>query len=147
MSYYLWLHGQQPTRLLCPWKSPSKNTGVDCHSLLQGIFLTQGLNPGLLHCRQILYHLSHQGNPSMFLVLNIPCFFLPHYLSVFVYTVSRTQSKEVGTLIQACLGTLLVPYLWLFENLQLPISLGYSENKIKLCMFNTAQTPPKVSMV
>ena len=33
-----------------------------CHFLLQGIFPTQGLNPGLLHCRQMLYHLSHQGN-------------------------------------------------------------------------------------
>ena len=40
-----------------------KNTGVGCHFLLQGIFLTQGLNPGLPHCRQILYHLSHQGSP------------------------------------------------------------------------------------
>ena len=49
--------------LLCPWSSPGKNTGVGCHSLLQGIFPTQGLNPGLLHCRRILYHLSHQGNP------------------------------------------------------------------------------------
>ena len=42
-----------------PWDSPGKNTGVDCHSLLQRIFPTQGLNPGLLHCRQILYHLSY----------------------------------------------------------------------------------------
>ena len=41
-----------------------KNTGVSIHSHLQGIFLTQGSNPGLLHCRQILYHLSHQGNPN-----------------------------------------------------------------------------------
>ena len=41
--------------------SPGKNTGVGSHSLLQGIFPTQGSNPGLLHCRQILYHLSHQG--------------------------------------------------------------------------------------
>ena len=40
--------------------SPGKNTGVGCHFLLQGIFLTQGLNPGLLHCRQMLYPLSHQ---------------------------------------------------------------------------------------
>ena len=39
----------------------SKNTGVGCHVLLQGIFPTQGLNPVLLHCRQILCHLSHQG--------------------------------------------------------------------------------------
>ena len=38
----------------------SKNTGVGCHPLLQGIFPTQGLNPGLLYCRQIFYHLSHQ---------------------------------------------------------------------------------------
>ena len=51
------------TRLLCPWDSPGKNTGVGCHSLLQGIFLTQGSNLGLLHCRQILYSLSHQGSP------------------------------------------------------------------------------------
>ena len=42
-------HGMQPARLLCPWNSPSKNTGVGCHALLQGIFPTQGLNPGLLH--------------------------------------------------------------------------------------------------
>ena len=40
-----------------------KNIGVGCHSLLQGIFPTQGSNLGLLHCRQILYHLSHQGSP------------------------------------------------------------------------------------
>ena len=42
--------------------SPGKNTGVGCHALLQGIFPTQGSNPGLLRCRQILYHLSHQGS-------------------------------------------------------------------------------------
>ena len=42
---------------------PGKNTGVGCHFLLQGIFLTQGSNPGLLHCRQILYHLSYWGSP------------------------------------------------------------------------------------
>ena len=44
--------------------SPGKNTRVSCHALLQGIFPTQGSNPGLPHCRQILYHLSHQGNPG-----------------------------------------------------------------------------------
>ena len=52
------------TRLLCPWDSPGKNTGVSCHVLLPGIFLTQGLNPGLPHCRQILYLPSHQGRPK-----------------------------------------------------------------------------------
>ena len=50
-------------QVLCPWDFPGKNTGVGCHFLLQGIFPTQGLNPGLLHCRQTLYHLSHQGSP------------------------------------------------------------------------------------
>ena len=51
--------GLQPTRLLCPWNSPGKNTGVGCHSLLQGIFLAKGSNPDLLHWRQMLYHLSY----------------------------------------------------------------------------------------
>ena len=42
-------HGLHPTRLLCPWDSPGKNTEVGCHALLQGIFQTQGSNPGLLN--------------------------------------------------------------------------------------------------
>ena len=51
-----------PTRLFYPWNSPVKNTGVGSHFLLQGIFLTQGSNPGLLNYQQILYCLSHQGS-------------------------------------------------------------------------------------
>ena len=54
MSCSLWSHGLQPARLLCPWNSPGKNTGVGCHFFLQGNFLTQGLN-----C------LSHQGSWEM----------------------------------------------------------------------------------
>ena len=62
-------HGLQPARLLCPWDFSSKNTGVGCHFRLQGIFLTQGSNLPLLHCRQsptfqadsLLQ--SHQGRP------------------------------------------------------------------------------------
>ena len=57
------LHGLYPARLLCPWNYPGKNTGVVCCSLLQGIFLTQGWNLHLPCCRQILYRLSHLGNP------------------------------------------------------------------------------------
>ena len=49
----------------CPWNSLGQNTGVGSHSLLQGIFPTQGSNPGLLHGRQILYHLSHPGKPQL----------------------------------------------------------------------------------
>ena len=47
--------------------SPGKNTRVGCHALLQGFLPTQGSNPGLSHCRQILYHVSHQGSPLDFL--------------------------------------------------------------------------------
>src|SRR5574340_631081 len=50
----------QPHGLYSPWNSPGQNTGVGSLSLLQWILRTQGLNPGLLHCRQSLYHLSHQ---------------------------------------------------------------------------------------
>ena len=45
--------------------SLGKNTGVDFHALLPGIFPSQGLNPGLLHCRWILYQLSHKGSPRI----------------------------------------------------------------------------------
>ena len=51
-----------PHELYSPWNSPGQNTGVGSLSLLQGTFPTQGLNPGLLHCRRILYLLSHQGS-------------------------------------------------------------------------------------
>ena len=65
MSDSLRPHGLQPVRLLfCPWDSPGKNTEVGCHALLQRIFPTQGSNPGLLHCRRILYQPSHQGRPK-----------------------------------------------------------------------------------
>ena len=63
----LWL-----PRFLCPWDSPGKNTGVGCQALLQGIFPTQGSNPGLLHCRWILYHLSHQGSPTWNRMTHVP---------------------------------------------------------------------------
>ena len=51
-------HGLEPARLLCPWDFPGKNTEVDCHFLLQGIFPTQGSNPCLLLGRWIRYHLA-----------------------------------------------------------------------------------------
>ena len=60
MSDSLRLHG-----LYSPWNSPGHNTGVGSSSLRQGIFPTQGLNPGLPHCRRILYQLSHKGSPRI----------------------------------------------------------------------------------
>ena len=55
----------QSCGLQSPWNSPGQNTGVGSLSLLQGIFPTQGSNPGLPHCRQILYQLSHEGSPGI----------------------------------------------------------------------------------
>ena len=55
----------RPHGLYSPWNSPGQNTGVGSCSLLQGIFPTQGWNPGLLHCRWILYQLSHKGSPEI----------------------------------------------------------------------------------
>ena len=55
----------QPHGLCGPWNSPGQNTGVGSLSLLQGVFPTQGSNPGLPYCRQILYQLSHQGRPRI----------------------------------------------------------------------------------
>ena len=66
MSDSLWPYGPYPTRILCPWHSPGKNTRVGYHFLLQRIFLTQGSNPHfllLLHCWWILYPLSHLESP------------------------------------------------------------------------------------
>ena len=56
-------HGLQPAKLLCPWDFPGKNTGVGCHFLLQGIFLTQGLNLHVLHW-QILFNTEAPGKPQ-----------------------------------------------------------------------------------
>ena len=55
-----------------PWNSPGQNTGVDTLSLFQGIFPTQGSNPGLPHCRQILYQLSHREAQQYWGGLPIP---------------------------------------------------------------------------
>ena len=60
--------------------SPGKNTGVGCHALLQGTFPTQGLNPGLPHCRQIPSHLSHQRSQEHWSRLSIP-YSLPKFAS------------------------------------------------------------------
>ena len=65
-------HGLQPSRLLCPWDSLGKNTGVGCHSLLQ-IFLSRGLNLSLLHYRWILYYLIHQRSPCVCVLITQSC--------------------------------------------------------------------------
>ena len=76
VSNSLQLHG-----LYSPWNSPGQNTGVGSLSLLQGIFPTQGSNPGLPHCRWILYQLSHKGSPllGLGLILSAVSTFLSYF--------------------------------------------------------------------
>ena len=69
VRYFVRCYGLYPARLLCPWDSPGKNTGVGCHALLQGIFLTQGSNPHLLCllCWQVgSLPLAPPGKPHCF---------------------------------------------------------------------------------
>ena len=63
-----------PRGLYSPWNSPGQNTGVGSLSLLQGIFLNQGSNPGLPHCQRISYQLSHKGSPRILEWVAYPCF-------------------------------------------------------------------------
>ena len=91
-----------------PWNSPGKNSGVGCHSLLQGIFPTQGQNAGLLHCRQILYRLSHKENPLVFpssIQLKVCCLYLKEqhrcfsaFLLPFFYSIPRTSFFKKNSL-------------------------------------------------
>ena len=68
MSISLWPHGLYPARLFCPCNLLVKNNGIGSHFFLQVIFLTQGSNPSLLHCRQIAYHrVSREAPRGLFL--------------------------------------------------------------------------------
>ena len=67
VSDSLWLHGLQPARLLCPWNFPGKNAGVGCHFLLQGNFLTQGLNLCLLLWQADCVPLCHLKSPVYYM--------------------------------------------------------------------------------
>ena len=113
------------TRLLHPWDFLGKSTGVGCHFLLQGIFPTQGSNPGLLHCRQTLYHLSHRASyhgsqTQNGLALPTPAacyFFLPLGLSTLATTaffLSLVRSMPpVATRYSHILSSLIPPTLFL----------------------------------
>src|SRR5574337_1312024 len=83
--------------IVCLWHFPGQNTGVGCHFLLQGIFPTQGLNPGLLHWRQILHHLNHtvlMHETSMCVLSHFSCVQLCETL----WTVARQTPLPMGVL-------------------------------------------------
>ena len=105
----------QPARLLCPPHSPGKNTGVGCHSLFQGIFPTQGSNLGFLHCRQILYHLTHQGSPT-------------HIIKLI-----KMKLTKIKSILRACVRSHF-SCVWLFVTFgtgvhQAPLSMGFSKQE------------------
>ena len=93
MSSSLWPHGLEPSRLLCPWDFPGKNTGMGGHFLLQGIFPTQGSNLHLLHIRQILYRWATREAPE--------CSNIGNYLKRFA-TQSVASGRQAQTHLRAC---------------------------------------------
>ena len=94
MSDSLWPHGLSPARFLCPWNSPGKNTGMDCHSLLQRNFPTQESNPVLMHGEQILYRLSYRKVCSLILFLNYSCY--PYHWTSQVVLVAKNLFANAG---------------------------------------------------
>ena len=121
VSDSLWPHG-----LYSLWNSPGQNTGVDSFTLLQGIFPTQGSNPGLLHCRQILYQLSHQGSPH---VISSSFLFIAEYYQMphFVYPCSCWGIFGLLLLLDYCDYNCHVPssVSFFFSWTQALISLGF----------------------
>ena len=101
----------RPHGLQSPWNSPGQNTGVGCHFLLQGIFPTQRRNPGLLHCRWILYHLSKKSMFGLFLLMRICSLYI--HPNVFVHESARVRldcfwfaaiirSDQIRSVAQSC---------------------------------------------
>ena len=87
MSNSLQPHGLQPDRLLCPWNFPGRNTGLGCHFLLQGIFLTQGVNPHLLQVSCIAGKFF-TANP-----LGLPCVLYLRYKQFLTLYLNKDRKK------------------------------------------------------
>ena len=98
MSDCLWPHELQPTRLLCPWDSPGKNTGVGCPFFLQGIFPIQELDWSLLHGRWILYHWATRDMYNLKITFNI------RHLTLQIKMSEWDWIKNQGTELWNCLN-------------------------------------------
>ena len=117
----------QSAWLLCPWVSPGKNPGVGCQALLQGFFPAQGLNPGLPHCRQILYYLSHQ---NIYTLLCIKQLTNENLLYSTMNSVQCSLVNEMGR-----------KYYW-HHSCGMDSSLSFSSQRVLL----TASSPHHVSL-
>ena len=130
MSDSLGPHGLQPSRLLCPLDFPGMNTGVGCHFFLQGIFLTQGSNPHLLHWQTDSLPWSHQGSP-----LKRNC---KHHQVQFNFSLFQTQrwrSKNRNVFLVKCghkpSSLHSCPATFLLRASQLPVGRAREMLKIK----------------
>ena len=121
----------QPHGLYDPWNSPGQNTGVGSLSLLQGIFPTQGSNPGLPHCRQILYQLSHKGFPRLEMKAKTP--YLPEGRSWVKGYLELIFTKSCDC--DRCPVCLRLEFLW---NCTLDIDMWGLYIRGPLCVVSTA---------
>ena len=124
-----WLY---PSRLLCPWNSPDKNTGMGSHSLLQGIFPIQGLSLGLLHCQQILYCLSHHRSPSHHIHFKICSLaFTIIFTRCKMVTINTQIVNNSSALIRSVFPSVITPPVWktsynIFGNASLLVMNSFS---------------------
>ena len=102
-------------QLLRPWNFPGENTGVGCHFLLQGIFLTQGSNLGLLHCRQTVYYLSHLGSPKL----------SPKCIPQFLPCIRQRSRRFYISKPYLCLFSILIPLMYQFKVLKVLFFLSH----------------------
>ena len=114
------------------WNSPGQNTGVGSCSLLQGIFPTQGSNPGLPHCGKILYQLSHQGGPrSSEVILTCIC-------TLYIYWLLGTkanywtfgQNQTLIVLMNNSLNAHCFPFTYIFFPRYFTLWTNYSYNPL-----------------
>ena len=110
----------QPHGLYSPWNSPGQNTEVSSLSLLHRIFPTQGLNTGLLHCRQILYQLSHQGSPRVQQGTpeSLPRKAHRHWFQILIIYVSLVGTGDLSYSIKWHLFSDMILQIWLLQHNQ-----------------------------
>ena len=98
-------YGLLPASFLCPWDSSGKDTGVDSHCLLQGLFLTQGSNPGLLHWQAESFPVRHEGlDPREFPSMDIIFLSVHKMVSILKLSGKKMSQSQLRRKDNACLS-------------------------------------------